>query len=137
MRAAFRQGLVLVLLATVPAIAAAFFHPKRPAWLSDEVRLAVAQSWNETVLWIDARSRADFEAGHIPGALPLNEDEWNELVPAVLDAWSPDCSVVVYCKSLSCHTSREVARRLREEVGLPRIYVLEGGWESWLATQTK
>jgi rhodanese-related sulfurtransferase len=136
-RAVFHQALVLVLLALVPAIAAALFHPKRPAWQSDEVPLALAQSWKEKALWLDARPLGDFEHAHIPGALPLNEDAWRELLPAVLDAWNPDSKIVVYCSSLSCRTSHEVARRLREEVGLTQVYVLQGGWESWERARQK
>jgi rhodanese-related sulfurtransferase len=131
MRTIFRQALALALLASLPAAGAAFFNPNRPAWQSDEVTPALAQAWGEKVLWLDARAQADFDTAHIPGALPLNEDAWNALLPDVLAAWDPEKTVVVYCSSLSCHTSREVALRLRSEVGLPAVFVLEGGWESW------
>ena len=40
-------------------------------------------------------------------------------------------AIVVYCSSKKCHSSEEVARRLREEVGLKTVYVLRGGWEAW------
>lgn len=137
MRRVFREASILILIALLPAVAAAFFHPKRPAWQSDEVPLALAQSWKDQALWIDARPLADYNAGHVPGALPLNEDAWRELLPAVLDAWHPGADIIVYCSSLSCQTSREVARRLRDEVGLPRVFVLQGGWESWQKAQQK
>jgi len=39
--------------------------------------------------------------------------------------------VVVYCSSLSCQASQEVAEKLREEVGLQSVFVLQGGWEAW------
>ena len=131
MRAVFRQICALLLLALVPAVAAGFFHPKKPAWQSDEIPLATAQSWGERTLWIDARPAGDYAQAHIPGALPLTEDAWNDLLPVVLDAWTPERAIVVYCSSLSCATSHEVARRLRGEVELPRVYVLAGGWEAW------
>lgn len=119
------------MLALLPAAAAGFFHPKKPSWQSDEIPLATALGWRADTLWLDARPAADFAREHIPGALPLNEDEWDALLPAVLDAWSPDRPVVVYCSSLSCGTSREVARRLRGELEMPRVFVLAGGWEAW------
>lgn len=137
MRPIFRQGLTLALLALAPAIAVALFHPKRPSWKSDEVPLSLARHWKETVLWIDARPRSDFEKTHVPGAMLLNEDEWNELLPAVLDAWHPDDHIIVYCRTLSCQTSHDVAKRLRTDVGLPEVYVLQGGWESWLDSRKK
>jgi rhodanese-related sulfurtransferase len=62
----------------------------------------------------------------------LNEDRWNELLPRMLETWSPDKRVVVYCNSKSCGASREVARRLRTQAGLTNVFVLKGGWEAWL-----
>ncbi len=130
-RTAAIQAIALVLLAAIPAIGAGFFHPKRPSWQSDEITQAKLKAWDSSALVIDARPAADFHRGHIPGALPLNEDAWNDLLPEVLAAWEPDKKVVVYCSSLSCQTSREVAARLRAEVGLPAVFVLRGGWEEW------
>jgi rhodanese-related sulfurtransferase len=80
---------------------------------------------------VDARADADFAQGHIPGAISLNEDRWDDLLPAVVDEWDASRDIVVYCSSLSCQTSRDVARRLREEVNLPNVFVLQGGWEAW------
>jgi rhodanese-related sulfurtransferase len=137
MRAVFRQIVALLLLALVPAVAAGFFHPKKPSWESDEIPLASARGWGTQALWLDARPAADYARGHIPGALPLNEDAWDEQLPSVLDAWTSGRTVVVYCSSLSCATSHEVARRLRTEVELPRVYVLTGGWEAWEKSAAK
>ena len=137
MRTIFRQVIALILLALLPAAATAFFHPKKPSWRSDEVTPAVAQSWGDKVLWIDARPLHDYVREHFPSALPLNEDAWNDLLPAVLDAWSPQRVIVVYCSSLSCQTSREVASRLRGEVALPQVFVLSGGWEALQKTLPK
>jgi len=50
----------------------------------------------------------------------------------MLNAWSPDKRVVVYCSSQSCAASHEVVRRLREEAELKNVFVLRGGWETWL-----
>ncbi len=86
-------------------------------------------------MWVDARPDAQFAEQHIPSATLLNEDRWGELLPQMLNAWTPDKRVVVYCSSQSCAASHEVARRLREDAGLPNVYVLHGGWETWLAAQ--
>jgi rhodanese-related sulfurtransferase len=126
-----RQASAILLLAILPAFAAGLWHPRRPAWQSDEVTLPAARAWGRSVLWVDARPDADFVRAHIPGALPLNEDRWDELLPPLLDQWDTTRKVVVYCSSLSCQTSREVARRLREQVNLPNVFVLQGGWEAW------
>jgi rhodanese-related sulfurtransferase len=128
---AIRQTLAILLLALIPAVATGLWHPLRPSWQSDEVTLNAASDWGKSVLWVDARPDADFKQAHIPGALPLNEDRWDDLLPGLLDQWDPSRKIIVYCSSLSCQTSHDVARRLREEVKLPNVFVLQGGWEAW------
>jgi rhodanese-related sulfurtransferase len=86
--------------------------------------------------WRPARSaprRDKFNAGHLPGAILLNEDEWNKLVPAFLDAWDPDRPTVVYCDGGSCEASHAVAKRLREELKIGDVHVLKGGLTEWPA----
>jgi rhodanese-related sulfurtransferase len=131
MSLAIRQSLAILLIALVPAVGTGLWHPRRPSWQSDEVTLDAARSWGESVLWVDARPDADFAREHIPGALPLNEERWDGLLPDLLDHWDPGRKIVVYCSSLSCQTSRDVGRRLRDEVNLPNVFVLRGGWEAW------
>jgi rhodanese-related sulfurtransferase len=131
MRLALRQVLAILLISLLPAVAAGVWHPRRPSWQSDEVTLPAASAWRD-VLWIDARPDADFAHGHIPGAIPLNEDHWEDLLPGFLDHYTTTRRIVVYCSSLSCQASHDVARRLREEANIPNVFVLQGGWEAWL-----
>lgn len=135
-----RQALLLLGLAVLPAVGQAVYYGERAPWQApavgkDEVELPQAQAWGETVMWVDARPAAQYESEHIPNAALLNEDRWQELLPPMLNAWSPEKRVVVYCSSQSCAASHEVARRLREEAGLKNVFVLHGGWEAWLATK--
>ena len=139
-RAFVTQALVLMGLAFLPAIGQALYLRERVSWneraaAKDEVELAQAQSWGESVMWVDARPDAQFQAGHIPNAVQLNEDRWDELLPQLLGTWSPERKVIVYCSSESCAASHEVAKRLRENAGLKDVYVLKGGWETWQATK--
>lgn len=134
------QALLLAGLALLPAVGQAFYYGNRAPWQApavakDEVELAQAQSWGEKVMWVDARPDAQYEKEHIPNAQLLNEDRWGELLPAMLNAWSPEKRVIVYCSSQSCGASHEVARRLRDEAGLKDVFVLHGGWEAWLAAK--
>jgi len=91
-----------------------------------------AREWADSAIWIDARPDEDFARNHVSGAISLNEDRWNELLPQFLAAWSPGKKVVVYCSAQSCDLAREVAERLRKEAQLPDVFVLDGGWEAWL-----
>ena len=83
-------------------------------------------------MWVDARSADDYEAEHVPGALLLNLESWDELFPKFLDQWTPEKKVVVYCSAATCELSREVAERLRTN-GISSVFVLKGGWEAWKA----
>jgi len=131
-----RQNLVLLGLAIFPAICQALYYRNSSIWQerpvdSGQITLAQAEAWGDNVLWLDARPDTDFAAGHVPGALQLNEDRWDELLPAMLTQWSPERKLVVYCSQQSCNASHEVAERLRKEDGLKEVYVLQGGWEEW------
>ena len=137
---AIRQALLLSALAFVPAIGEAIYFRDKVSWQSPDrssemVNLDQAQSWGANAIWVDARPDNEFEQGHVPGAIPLNEDRWNELLPTLLAQWSLEKKIVVYCSSQSCNASREVARRLRDEAGLKEVFVLQGGWETWLKSK--
>jgi len=135
MKGWLKQAALLMVLAMLPALLGAWLHPRRPSWQSDEITVTGAQALGAKAIWVDARPSAEFEKAHVPGAISLNEDAWSELLPPLLDVWSPEKTVVVYCSSLSCHTSREVANRLKDEAGLSPVFVLQGGWEAWKQVQ--
>jgi len=133
----FRQGLILALLAFLPAAGEAIYFRDQISWRSaiapsEMVTVEEAHAWGNSAIWVDARPDDEFASDHVPGAISLNEDRWNELLPQFLVVWSPGKKIVVYCSSLSCNASREVARRLRKEAQLPDVFVLKGGWEAWL-----
>jgi rhodanese-related sulfurtransferase len=132
-----RQGLILIALAFIPGIGQAIYFRDRVSWqsrviASEMIDVDLARSWGANAIWVDARPDNEYEQDHIPGAIALNEDRWNELLPQFLATWSPERKVVVYCSTQSCNLASDVARRLREEMQLKDVFVLEGGWEAWL-----
>jgi len=134
MAQAFRQLGVLLALALVPALVSGVVQWQRGTLTSgprDEVAAATVKAWGDKVQWVDARPRAAFDKGHIPGAVLLNEDEWDNLVEGFLDAWEPEEFVVVYCDGGSCDESHAVARRLHAELKIDNVHVLEGGIKAW------
>ena len=140
MKAIARQSALLFVLALVPAgIQALSLRDKIP-WQSrvaesNFVEVATARGWGANVIWVDARPTEEFERDHVPGAVSLNEDRWNEGLAQFLGKdWSPEKKIVVYCSAATCNLAEDVARRLREEAKLPNdIRILKGGWEAWLA----
>jgi len=131
-----RTCLVLLLLATVGAALDVAFDARARALVTtggapDEIALAVARAHRGPLLWIDARSDAEFARDHIPEALALDPARWETGIRAVLRAWQPGTRVIVYCRAAGCGTSRNVADRLRRDYGLTDVWVLRGGWEAW------
>jgi rhodanese-related sulfurtransferase len=131
------QAVILAAIALAPCVGEAIYFRDKISWRSaippsESVTVDQARAWGDAAIWIDARPDEEFASEHVPGALSLNEDRWNESLPQFLAVWSPGKKVVVYCSSLSCNASREVARRLRKEAQLADVFVLEGGWEAWL-----
>ena len=130
-----RAVLLLFCLALLPALGEAVYFRDRISWTQppkqDEITVSQARSLTGAVMWIDARPEEEFAAGHIPGAKLLSAEQWDSLLPQVLNAWTPGQKLIVYCSKQTCGASHEVARRLREEADLENVFVLEGGWEAW------
>ena len=132
-----RQVVILAVLALLPAAGEAIYFRDKISWSSpiprsESVNVDQARAWGENAIWVDARADEEFARDHVPGALSLNEDRWNELLPQFLAAWSPGKKVVIYCSAESCDLAREAAERLRKEAQISEVFVLEGGWEAWL-----
>ena len=134
-----RQAVLLTVLAAVCAVLTYAFHPGAPALYLRNEPLAqqevtaerIEAEWSGEVLWIDARPRAEYEEAHIPGALLLNEEEWNDLLWEHQDAlFAAEKPIVVYCGARSCKASKKVVERLRESTPLEEVYFLRGGWEA-------
>jgi rhodanese-related sulfurtransferase len=135
-----RQAGLLICLALLPGLVQAIYLRDKVAWTTearakDEIALEAALALGEDVLWVDARPDAEFEQDHIPSALPLNEDRFDELLVPVFEAWRPGKPVVVYCGQQECNASRAVAQRLRKEAGFDKVFVLKGGWNAWKERQ--
>lgn len=85
------------------------------------------------VLWIDGRSRSEWQGNGLKGSVLWNMDPKED--PNLFEAEAaPHIAaaelVVVYCGSEKCGTSREVADRIRRmELG-PPVKVLHGGWDA-------
>ena len=85
----------------------------------------------ENTLWIDARGQTAFEEDHIPEAINLNEDSWDEQFEQFIINWDGVSALIVYCDSRTCAASKGVADRLKTSLGFEDVWVLKGGWETW------
>ena len=134
-----RDALVLCLLAAIPVGITGFLHRDlvlaTPPISQGEATLEMTRQWGGRVLWLDARSQKKYEKEHVPGALSLNEDRWEDSLLPVVEGWTKDKMIVVYCNEDSCDAGEDVAARLRKEMGWTNIYVLKGGWQAWKQAQ--
>lgn len=135
-----RQALVLLLLASAAAWATHEWHPRAPALYliqeplrNDEVSMqAIAERWQGKVLWIDARPQEQYDAGHIPEALLLNEQKFDDQLFSHLDILQPNTRpIIVYCSGARCDASRHVLERLKQTLPIENAFVLKGGWNAW------
>lgn len=137
---AFRQLAVITAIALMAAGATWLVKgpPVRqlrcdPATLKpDEVCLQQIPE-NAELVWVDARSRVDWQKNGLPGSVLWNLDPGEDMQAfeaevALRVAETP--RVIVYCGDENCGVSRQVAERIRA-LGLgAEVSVLHGGWRA-------
>lgn len=127
---ALRQAAILAVIAIVPAtISRAHWQATSKDLASHEVVWDDNRLPDGNTVWVDARSKSDYDAGHISEAVLLNESDWDTLLGGVFEVWQPEKSIVVYCNA-GCPSSEKVAACLRD-MGIEPVYFLRGGYESW------
>jgi rhodanese-related sulfurtransferase len=135
-------GQLAVLVFTVAAAASATYLAKGPpvrTFVCDPASLKPGEIClqqlpaDARILWIDARTRAEWQKDGLPGSLlwslEATEDPQvfeAEIAPRILT--TP--RVIVYCGSEQCGLSHEVANRIRRlDLGAD-VSVLRGGWRA-------
>lgn len=88
-------------------------------------QLAQRLSGTDAPLVIDVRTREEFDAGHVPGALLIPHDQ----IAARLDEIPSNRDIVLYCHSGRRST---LAERILAEHGRS-VSQLDGSWIGWQA----
>jgi rhodanese-related sulfurtransferase len=105
----------------------------------DEVCLdRVMGEWNGRVLWVDARSRKEWERDGVPGSLLWNLDPDENMLTfeaEVAGRMIEGSRVVVYCSNENCGVSRQVAARINALQLGNEVHVLYGGWRALAAAK--
>src|SRR5690606_30147899 len=83
---------------------------------------------------LDARPEVFHRIGHIPGALSLPREDFENAYASLKEVLEVDKEqiIVVYCSSMSCQDS-ELVRRALTALGYSRVAILTGGWAAWRA----
>ncbi|MDF1592055.1 MAG: rhodanese-like domain-containing protein [Desulfobacterales bacterium] len=84
----------------------------------------------KAAVFIDARSAAYYEKGHIQGALNLPWQDVDRLFLSITADLLPGTPIVTYCDGEGCNLSHDLAVFLRD-MGFENVKVLAGGWTAW------
>ena len=135
-----RQAILILIFSLLGAGATHLFHPRAPKWgmeegplEDDEVNVAAIQErWKDNVMWVDARVTSEFTKGHVPGALSLNEQNFDQVLFDNMQTFQNlKRPLVIYCDSEKCDASRKIREELLKRMPLENVFILKGGWQAW------
>jgi len=106
-----------------PAKARTYFENKL-AFTLGPVELEHKINSGEDIVVVDVREAEDFAKCHIPGAINLPRNTWDN--PTGL---SKDRTNIVYCYTQTCHLAANAAFQFATK-GFP-VMELEGGFQAW------
>jgi len=107
-----------------PATARRYFEDKL-AFTTGPVELdRWIKTGEDNLVIVDVRAAEDFAKGHIPGAINLPREKWDQP-----EGLSKDKTNVVYCYTQQCHLAANACVRFAS-LEYP-IMELEGGFEAW------
>lgn len=105
--------------------------------------LATPTSWADAkplvkagqVVLVDARTKPNYEASHIPGAISLPESSGPEELAAFQKKYDSNTPLIVYCASESCSLSKRLADKLIQYYGYRSVRYMTGGYQEWLRSE--
>jgi rhodanese-related sulfurtransferase len=101
-----------------------------PGETIEEISAAEArQRLDRGALFLDARPVAFYEMGHVRGALPLPEDDFEAAFARIEPRLRSSFDIVVYCSGYGCEASHNVTRELRKRS--VAAVILNEGWPAW------
>jgi rhodanese-related sulfurtransferase len=83
-----------------------------------------------SAVFVDARPRELFEAGHIQGARNLPIAQFDQLAEEVFTEFQEDTLFITYCDGEDCDLSGHLALKLKQ-IGYENVRVLHNGWSAW------
>ena len=89
---------------------------------------------NQAVL-LDARSKAEYDLGHITGAISIPADSSPEKIRQVLADRKSTARLVAYCGAMGCPEAFRLATRLMRELDYPNSQFMLDGYAEWRRAQ--
>jgi len=88
----------------------------------------------DAAVFLDARSPAEYDQGHIQGAVNLPWHEVDNYFETIIMALDPEAMTITYCDGEACTLSHDLAALLKD-LGFTRVKVLVNGWTLWQERQ--
>lgn len=85
-------------------------------------------------LILDSRESDAFLKGHIPGAMNLPYEQFEQYLP-ILEAQQGIHTVITYCDGSDCMSSIELAQKVA--FLFENVYYFFGGWTEWQEAHSK
>ncbi len=85
---------------------------------------------NPDFIFIDARSKENYEAGHIGNASNIFPYDDEDVYMEKIYSLPRDKKIVVYCDGGNCDLSHHLAEDLVIN-GYENVFIYTGGWEEW------
>lgn len=102
---------------------------------TEGIRLIDLEGLEEAVaggaILIDARTKPEYEEGHIPGAILIDYYEMGRYLKDLLPILDPAQRTIVYCYGPDCEDAELLARELYM-LGFTDLHVFKGGFEEWV-----
>jgi rhodanese-related sulfurtransferase len=83
-------------------------------------------------VFIDARSRDDYDEGHIKRAVSLPVGKFDEKIEAFIEQYPPETAIITYCSGGTCEDSHNLAELLLS-FGYTEINAFIDGYPGWEA----
>src|ERR1017187_4589761 len=110
-----------------PGRARAWFEDKL-AFTTGPVELDHMLKAGDSIIVVDVREAEDFAKGHIPGALSLPQERWDDL-----EGTSRDKMHIFYCYTQTCHLAAQACVKFASR-GYS-VMEMEGGFAAWKAAE--
>jgi rhodanese-related sulfurtransferase len=141
MRRTIQRSLVIVLVGATLGLVANAISPRRIPLITpakarvsgqEFIPLAPAHDFWSTgaAFFLDARSPADYVAGHIANSFNLPAEEFNSHWTQVASFLTTGSVIVCYCDGVECDLSHRLAEQLRLR-GYTNVRILQNAWTEW------
>lgn len=82
-------------------------------------------------LFIDAREKGAFDAGHIPGAVNITPGQATGRYEEVRTMLKTGKTLIAYCYDVDCPLGADLVKELRK-LGIGGVKVMPEGWTGWM-----